>query len=76
MEMVSIPLEQYQEFLQMRLELHLIYTKSSEETAYDTGTYVADLKRILHADIFPDRHEQCQAVLLKVPEVMPDAEQL
>ena len=53
MEMVSIPLEQYQEFLQMRLELHLIYTKSSEETAYDTGTYVADLKRILHADIFP-----------------------
>lgn len=53
-----------------------IYTKSSEETAYDTGTYVADLKRILHADIFPDRHEQCQAVPLKVPEVMPDAEQL
>ena len=37
---------------------------------------VADLKRILHADIFPDRHEQCQAVPLKVPEVMPDAEQL
>ena len=31
MEMVSIPLEQYQEFLQMRLELHLIYTKCSEE---------------------------------------------
>lgn len=40
MEMVSIPLEQYQEFLQMRLELHLIYTKCSEEVAYDTGTYV------------------------------------
>lgn len=37
MEMVSIPLEQYQEFLQMRLELHLIYTKCSEEVAYDTG---------------------------------------
>lgn len=53
MEMVSIPLEQYQEFLQMRLELHLIYTKCSEEVAYDTGTYVADLMRILHPDRFP-----------------------
>ena len=30
MEMVSISLEQYQVFLQMRLELHLIYTKCSE----------------------------------------------
>ena len=39
-------------------------------------TDVADLKRILHADIFPDRHERCPAEPLKVPEVMPDAEQL
>lgn len=53
MEMVSIPLEQYQEFLQMRLELHLIYTKCSEEVAYDTGTYVADLMRICTLTVFP-----------------------
>ena len=76
MEMVTIPLEQYQEFFFKDTAPTEIYTKSSEETAYNTGTYVADLKRILHADIFPDRHEQCQAVPLKVPEVMPDAEQL
>ena len=76
MEFISIPVKQYEEFLQMRLELHLIYTKCSEETAYDTGTYVADLMRILHADIFPDRHEQRPVMPMKVPEVMPDAEQL
>lgn len=62
MEMVSIPLEQYQEFLQMRLELNLIYTKCSEETAYDTGTYVADLMRILHSDRFPTPPAQGQAM--------------
>lgn len=31
MEMVSIPREQYDEFLQMRLELHLIYTKCRKD---------------------------------------------
>lgn len=76
MEMVSIPLEQYQEFLQMRLELHLIYTKCSEEVAYDTGTYVADLMRILHPDRFPAPPTQRPVMPMKVPEVMPDAEQL
>ena len=76
MEMVSIPLEQYQEFLQMRLELHLIYTKCSEKTAYETGAYVADLMRILHPDRFPTPPAQCPAMPVKVPEVMPDAEQL
>lgn len=74
MEMVSIPLEQYQEFLQMRLELHLIYTKCSEEVAYDTGTYVADLMRILHPDRFPAPPTQRPVMPMKVPEVMPDAE--
>ena len=76
MEMVSIPLEQYQEFLQIRLELHLIYTKCSEEAAYDTGTYVADLMRILHPDSFPAPPAQRPVMPMKVPEVMPDAEQL
>lgn len=71
MEMVSIPLEQYQEFLQMRLELHLIYTKCSEEVAYDTGTYVADLMRILHPDRFPAPPTQRPVMPMKVPEVMP-----
>ena len=33
MEMVSIPLEQYKEFHQMRLELPLNYPKCSEEAA-------------------------------------------
>ena len=65
MEMVSIPLEQYQEFLQMRLELHLIYTKCSE-----------DLMRILHPDRFPAPPTQRPVMPMKVPEVMPDAEQL
>lgn len=68
MEMVSIPLEQYQEFLQMRLELHLIYTKCSEEAA--------DLMRILHPDSFPAPPAQRPVMPMKVPEVMPDAEQL
>ena len=65
-----------QEFLQMRLELHLIYTKCSEEVAYDTGTYVADLMRILHPDRFPAPPTQRPVMPMKVPEVMPDAEQL
>ena len=68
MEMVSIPLEQYQEFLQMRLELHLIYTKCSEEVAYDTGTYVADLMRILHPDRFPAPPTQRPVMPMKVPD--------
>lgn len=33
MEMVSIPMGQYEEFLSMRLELHLIYTKCRKEGA-------------------------------------------
>ena len=60
----------------MRLELHLIYTKCSDEAAYNTGTYVADLMRILHPDRFPAPPTERPVMPMKVPEVMPDAEQL
>ena len=76
MEMVSIPLEQYQEFLHKGTATNEIYTKCSEEVAYDTGTYVADLMRILHPDRFPAPPTQRPVMPMKVPEVMPDAEQL
>ena len=76
MEMVSIPLEQYQLFFFIVMDMNLIYTKCSEEVAYDTGTYVADLMRILHPDRFPAPPTQRPVMPMKVPEVMPDAEQL
>lgn len=76
MEMVSIPLEQYQEFLQMRLELHLIYTKCRKDGVYAAGIFIEDMMKMLHPDLMPVPPEQSPAVPLKVPEVMPDAEQL
>lgn len=42
MEMVSIPLEQYQEFLQMRLELNLLYTKCRKDGVYAAGIFIED----------------------------------
>lgn len=76
MEMVSIPLEQYQEFLQMRLELNLLYTKCRKDGVYAAGIFIEDMMKMLHPDLMPEPSAQCQAVPLKVPEVMPDAEQL
>lgn len=66
MEMVSIPLGQYEEFLSMRLELHLIYTKCRKEGAYAAGTFTEDMMKMLHP-------AQCPEMPMKVPEVMPDA---
>lgn len=76
MEMVSIPLEQYQEFLQMRLELNLLYTKCRKDGVYAAGIFIEDMMKMLHPDLMPEPSAQSPAVLLKVPEVMPDAEQL
>lgn len=76
MEMVSIPLEQYQEFLQVRLELNLIYTKYRKDGAYAAGIFIGDMMKMLHPDLMPEPSAQSPAVMLKVPEVTPDAEQL
>ena len=73
MEMVSIPLGQYEEFLSMRLELHLIYTKCRKEGAYAAGTFTEDMMKLLHPDLMPMPPAQCPAMPMKVPEVMPDA---
>lgn len=76
MEMVSIPLEQYQEFLQMRLELNLLYTKCRKDGGYAAGIFIEDMMKMLHPDLMPEPSAQSPAVLMEVPEVMPDAEQL
>lgn len=76
MEMVSIPLEQYQEFLQMRLELNLLYTKCRKDGVYAAGIFIEDMMKMLHSDLMPEPSAQSPAVLMEVPEVMPDAEQL
>ena len=73
MEMVSIPLGQYEEFLSMRLELHLIYTKCRKEGAYAAGTFTEDMMKMLHPDLMPMPPVQCPAMPMKVPEGMPDA---
>lgn len=73
MEMVSIPLGQYEEFLSMWLELHLIYTKCRKEGAYAAGTFTEDMMKMLHPDLMPMHPAQCPEMPMKVPEVMPDA---
>ena len=76
MEMVSIPLEQYQEFLQMRLELHMIYSKCSKDGALEAGMFADELMKMLHSDIFPLKADAVPVAPEKVQKVISHAEQL
>jgi len=76
MEFISISVKQYEELLQMRLELHLIYTKCSKDGVYAAGIFIEDMMKMLHPDLMPVPTAQSPAMPVKAPEVMPDAEQL
>lgn len=76
MEMVSIPLEQYQEFLQMRLELHMIYSKCRKDGAIEAGMFADELMKMLHSDVFPLKADAVPVASEKVPKVISHAEQL
>lgn len=46
--MISISVEEYKALLQAQTELNVIYHKSVNGDAYDTGTFVQELRNTVH----------------------------
>ena len=76
MEMVSIPFEEYKELFQIRLELHMIYSKCRKDGAIEAGMFADELMKMLHSDVFPLKADAVPVASEKVPKVISHAEQL
>lgn len=53
MEMITIPFEEYNELFQLRLELHMIYSKCRKDGSYAAGMFAEELMNMMHSDVFP-----------------------
>lgn len=76
MEMISIPFEEYNELFQLRLELHMIYSKCRKDGALEAGMFADELMKMLHSDVFPLKADAVPVASEKVPKVISHAEQL
>lgn len=76
MEMITIPFEEYNELFQLRLELHMIYSKCRKDGAIEAGMFAEELMKMLHSDAFPLKADAVSVAPEKVPKVISNAEQL
>lgn len=74
MEMISIPFEEYNELFQLRLELHMIYSKCRKDGAIEAGMFADELMKMLH--VFPLKADAVPVAPEKVQKVISHAEQL